>query len=375
MQVERGARDPEKQAELVAKLRSQLKGDPGEKGDPGPAGLRGADGPDGPQGARGPKGADGADGAQGETGATGPRGPEGPTGPGPDDAQVKRVLGERTRGRLEIAGANGYGGYGGGPGIPSPYLALDGWVLTRTGAHEYKWRPPTGGGGSGGGDMERTITQAAHGFVHGDALRLEGSTYVLALADSPAHAEVVGLVSAVTNADKFVLAIGGLVPGLSDLTPGAVYFLSDTVPGGLTTVEPSAAGSVSKPLLVADSSTSGYLDNFRGELIGSGVEPPPEALHIIGAAGEPAFQNSWQNFGGSLPVGSFYKKDGRVYFDGVFNGGSDDTVLFTLPAGYLPAATQILGGNTLNVHTDGGVTVKAPAGGWYSICGLSFRHV
>jgi hypothetical protein len=111
------------------------------------------------------------------------------------------------------------------------------------------------------------ITQTAHGFTVGNVLRMQNSatTYLKAMADTSANAEVVGLVSGVVDANTFILSTFGYVTGLSGLTKGAVYFLSDSIPGLLTTVEPTPnAVKVSKPLLVADSTSSGHFTNNRG---------------------------------------------------------------------------------------------------------------
>jgi Collagen triple helix repeat (20 copies) len=111
------------------------------------------------------------------------------------------------------------------------------------------------------------ITQTAHGFTVGNVLRTQNSatTYLKAMADTAVNAEVVGIVSGVVNADTFILSTFGYVTGLSGLAKGTVYFLSDSIPGLLTTVEPTPnAIKVSKPLLVADSATTGYFTNQRG---------------------------------------------------------------------------------------------------------------
>jgi hypothetical protein len=102
-------------------------------------------------------------------------------------------------------------------------------------------------------------------------VRLSGTSYVKAQADSVANAEVVGIVSATAGADHFTLTTSGLITGLAGLTASTVYFLSDSTPGLLTATEPTAIGSVSKPVLIADSTTSGYLFNFRGSVISGRV--------------------------------------------------------------------------------------------------------
>lgn len=114
------------------------------------------------------------------------------------------------------------------------------------------------------------ITQAAHGFTVGQILSFNGSAYVLAMADVVADSEVVGIVSSVIDSGHFSLTPGGLVSGLSGLTAGSVYFLSPTSAGALTTTEPTAVGQVSKPLMIAISTTSGYFINMRGIAVPAG---------------------------------------------------------------------------------------------------------
>jgi hypothetical protein len=90
---------------------------------------------------------------------------------------------------------------------------------------------------------------------------------VKAKADSGNNAEVIGIVSAVADANNFTLLASGHVTGLSGLTSGNVYYLSDATAGLLTTTEPTAVGSVSKPLLIADATTSGWFYDWRGKII------------------------------------------------------------------------------------------------------------
>src|SRR5438105_15790764 len=53
---------------------------------------------------------------------------------------------------------------------------------------------------------ETVINQVGHGFVVGNVVRdTMMSGFVLAMADSPANAEVIGIVSVVVNANTFYL--------------------------------------------------------------------------------------------------------------------------------------------------------------------------
>lgn len=110
----------------------------------------------------------------------------------------------------------------------------------------------------------RNISLTSHGFSVGNVLKQSGTSYALAKADTAADAEVVGIVSTVIDANNFALTMLGNVPGLSGLTAGTVYFLSPTTAGALTSTEPSTTGQISKPLLIADTTTSGYFYNYRG---------------------------------------------------------------------------------------------------------------
>ena len=115
---------------------------------------------------------------------------------------------------------------------------------------------------------KRQIAQASHGFSVGNVLTYNGTAYTLAKADSAVNAEVVGIVSNVTDSGNFTLTEDGFISGASGYTGGQVHFLSDTSAGNLTVTEPSAANAVSKPLLFAINATAGYFRNMRGSLTG-----------------------------------------------------------------------------------------------------------
>jgi len=87
--------------------------------------------------------------------------------------------------------------------------------------------------------------------------------------------------------------------------------------------------------------------------------------HTVGAAGEPAFQNSWSSVGGAYGPVAFRKDPfGHVSLKGVAQSGTNNTVIFTLPAGYRPAVATtvpVIGdsaaaGNQITINPDGTVT-------------------
>jgi hypothetical protein len=136
-----------------------------------------------------------------------------------------------------------------------------------------KYVDDNAGSGGGGSTSSFDVTQTAHGFVVGDVLRNAGTanTYAKAQADSAAHAEIVGIVTVVTDANTFSVTTQGIVTtGVPAATAGTVMFLSASTAGALSSTEPSSLGDVSKPLaIVLESSVRMLFSNFRGELINS----------------------------------------------------------------------------------------------------------
>lgn len=120
-----------------------------------------------------------------------------------------------------------------------------------------------------------------------------------------------------------------------------------------------------------------YTDGAWVELVQDRVE----ALHLIGAGGEPAFQNGWSNRGGPAHPAAFYKDRGRVYLEGQIGGGTatNGTIIFTLPAGYRPAAVvdiHMAGGQTttqLDINSSGECRIYDALSSGIYLDGISFR--
>lgn len=110
----------------------------------------------------------------------------------------------------------------------------------------------------------KTYDQAAHGFVKGDFIYFNGTQWVKGIANALAPSNVVGMVDSVLGVNSFTLSTGGYVEGLAGLTPGEQYFLSTAVAGQMQTTDPSASGTVSKPVFVAISATEGIVQILRG---------------------------------------------------------------------------------------------------------------
>jgi hypothetical protein len=93
-----------------------------------------------------------------------------------------------------------------------------------------------------------------------------------------------------------------------------------------------------------------------GDLSGKYPNPKiaaPEKWHIVGAAGEPAFENNWSTFGlniGSAPVSFLKDRLGFVHVRGSGTGGTSSCI-FQLPPGYRPAASESFTNNTFSSMT------------------------
>jgi hypothetical protein len=111
-----------------------------------------------------------------------------------------------------------------------------------------------------------------------------------------------------------------------------------------------------------------------------------EGWHLIGAAGQPAFENFWINDTplGGAPAGFYLDPIGRVHLKGVIDEGIPGTKVFILPPGYRPPESLAFavaageGGPVLekvNVKSNGEVITAGAAGSavplWLD--GISFR--
>ena len=105
-----------------------------------------------------------------------------------------------------------------------------------------------------------------------------------------------------------------------------------------------------------------------------------EAWHEVGIGGEPAFQNSWVNAGGTQETAAFYKDPfGRVHLKGAVMNGTVSTTIFTLQTGYRPAARQDFGVDAnaaygaIVVSANGNVTQNAGTNVNLKLDDVSFR--
>lgn len=143
-----------------------------------------------------------------------------------------------------------------------------------------------------------SVTQSSHGFAVGDVLKLSGTTWAKAQANTAASAEVAGVVSGVTDTNNFNIAASGLITGLSGLTAGTVYFLSDSSAGAYTATAPSTAGYIVRPVLLAVTTTSAIYLPYRGNEVGGGAGSGSSGITAV-------VQDTAPVLGGNLDVSTY----------------------------------------------------------------------
>jgi hypothetical protein len=120
------------------------------------------------------------------------------------------------------------------------------------------------------------VNQVAHGLAVEDVIKITGAgTYGKAQADSAANAEVIGVVTVVTDVDNFTFVSGGQTLEMTGLTANSIYFLDPSTAGLLTLTEPTTAGQISRPVLYTDTTTSGFYLPYRGVEVGPSPDSPP----------------------------------------------------------------------------------------------------
>jgi hypothetical protein len=142
------------------------------------------------------------------------------------------------------------------------------------------------GGAATQNTLKETFVQSGHGLAVGNAIRYNSvsSKWEKAIADSAANAEVVGVVSEVSDADTFTVVYQGWIdlPAFSGISHPAL-FLSSTTAGGLTFSPPSAIGTVVKPVAVRSSNGQGHIVvNYLGTQIGGSSTVSIDQIQPVG---------------------------------------------------------------------------------------------
>lgn len=106
-----------------------------------------------------------------------------------------------------------------------------------------------------------------------------------------------------------------------------------------------------------------------------------DTWHSVGAAGEPAFANSWVNFDTANYGSAGFRKypDGRVRLRGLIKSGTIPAGVFTLPVGYRPPKQLLFACDTnpgamadVRIQTDGQVVVQTGSVTWVALDNVEF---
>lgn len=182
---------------------------------------------------------------------------------------------------IRLTGATVYSGYVVVPNFailctPSTGVCTDSVLTWNSTDKKIKILPYSSGGTSPSGTVSgekisKCISQASHGFSVGNVVGWSGGTYNKPIANGLYDGEVLGIVTKCINANCFELTQAGYVTGLTSLSTNTTYFLSSTTAGLLTSTEPSVDGQISKSVLIADSSTSGWVLPYPGYIVTTGT--------------------------------------------------------------------------------------------------------
>ena len=159
----------------------------------------------------------------------------------------------------------------------------------------------------------KCYTLASHGFSIGDVVRLnpDNGSLTGAIATSRQNAEVLGIVSRVTDANNVCVTTKGFVTGLTGsptsniaailpLVTGNAYFLSADNQGRMI-ANPDVGiefGEVRKPILVAMGPNSAYVHNYLGV-----VEGDPTDIVDVQGVNPIGTIMPWSGMTGSIPYG------------------------------------------------------------------------
>jgi hypothetical protein len=113
---------------------------------------------------------------------------------------------------------------------------------------------------------------------------------------------------------------------------------------------------------------------------GGNATVPLEAWHVVGAAGEPAYTNSWVNFGAPYQSVAFRRDPlGHVTLRGVLKSGVLSSSAFVLPVGFRPPAPGLYSTISNNAAgqlyidgTNGQLIPNSGSNVWFALDGVEF---
>lgn len=172
---------------------------------------------------------------------------------------------------------------------------------------------------------------------------------------------------------------------LSDIYYGGIlknysgYLIYSTMPSGWGTAQLHFACSTewgvydtTTPALTISKTTVSVAGNLT--VTGTANSIPSEAVIA------PTLLNSWVNYGGTYATAGYWKDaEGIVHLHGLVKSGTIGAAIFTLPAGYRPAADQqtaVVSNGVYGycaVRSSGNVEASSGANTTFSLNGITFR--
>lgn len=136
------------------------------------------------------------------------------------------------------------------------------------------------------------------------------------------------------------------------------------------------------PYVIEDDAIQGNFDALRQQFPLSRKSMKVESPNVIGAASQPAFENSWVNYDTSTFHGARFWKDptGQVHLEGVIKSGTIPATAFTLPVGYRPSNGHLFvvisngAIGRVDVAPTGNVVVQAGNNTYVSLDGIHFKQ-
>jgi len=206
----------------------------------------------------------------------------------------------------------------------------------------------------GGGAIEEVISQTAHGLVEGESVRRTSSnTFTGAIATNEGTADAVGIVVEVIDANSFRLRYFGIVSELETsgfslglgyggvtvaLNVGDVYYLSDSITGGISDSKPAASGAVVKPMFIALTDKKLLITNYNGRPTPAGDTIDASSLVPVGSVSYVADANITNNSDFLVCDGKVYDNtaypdlktsvQGRFYLEGIATGGESSFKIY-----------------------------------------------
>ena len=137
-----------------------------------------------------------------------------------------------------------------------------------------------------------SVTHSSHGLAVGDVIRPSSTNnqYTKSQADTEANAEVIGIVTTVTDTNNYTMTISGEISAAAAVpnsAAGTVLYLSESSAGALTATEPTTAAQVSKPVaIVTEQNAKMIMLPFRGEKVSTGLDTkaPNSVNYLVGTA-------------------------------------------------------------------------------------------